>query len=46
MKTEMQRINHDTMESYEKRTGFVGLGKFLQDMGVVTLVNGGVTCKE
>ena len=40
MEQRSQKINYDTMLSYEKMSGLKGLGIFLENMGVITLIRG------
>lgn len=40
MNTTVQPIDYDLMKSYELRTGFVGLGEFMEERGLITLVRG------
>lgn len=46
MSNAVKNIDYDLMQSYEKRTGFIGLGEFLEDMGVVNLVRGETCLKK
>lgn len=41
----VQKIDYDTMMSYEKQSGFIGLGKFLENLGVAVIV-GGESCSK
>jgi len=40
MDTSAQPIDYDLMKSYELRTGFAGLGEFMEERGLVRLVRG------
>ena len=45
MNTDVPTVDYDLMISYELRTGFVGLGEFMEDRGIIRLVRG-EPCKE
>jgi len=36
----VRNIDYDIMKSYEIQSGFVGLGEFLEERGVVKLIRG------
>lgn len=40
MSNEVKNIDAGLMEAYEIRTGFIGLGEFLESLGVVKLIRG------
>lgn len=41
----VQQIDYDLMKSYELRTGFIGLGEFMEERGLIRLVRG-ESCEE
>ena len=45
MNTDVELVDYDLMKSYEIRTGFIGLGEFMEERGIIRLVRG-EPCKE